>query len=164
MLYADRVAGELDGGRTPQATNPAEVRLLDELIVGLPSALEVFAPPAPALTTRPSPPSALLAKPDHALDGELRKKAIAIADRRTKAAANLASLSMAPSGLELDSSRPFQEGSVVRLTVGAADAHFEPWFNVVLCVPSASRYRVELELFSPTRETREQWRALYDTP
>jgi hypothetical protein len=52
----------------------------------------------------------------------------------------------------------------VRLSVGEAEAHFEPWFNVVLCVPSGSRYRVELELFSPTRETREQWRSFYEAP
>jgi|GEM_PF-3905012 len=46
--------------------------------------------------------------------------------------------------------------------VGETGAHFEPWFNVVLCVPNGSHYRVELQLFSPTRETREQWRAIYE--
>ena len=67
-------------------------------------------------------------------------------------------------GIEVESSRPFQESSMVRLTVGSAEAHFEPWLNVVLCVANGSHYRVELQLFSPTRETREQWRAIYESP
>ena len=50
------------------------------------------------------------------------------------------------------------------LVVGDGEAPFEPWVNVVLCVPSGARYRAELELFSPTRETRERWRILYETP
>jgi HD-like signal output (HDOD) protein len=164
VLHADRVAGDLDAGRMPQAHVPTEIRLLDELIAALPGALEAFAPPAPQPTTRPTPPSAMLAKPNHALAGELRAKSLAIADRRTKAAATLTCIAVAPTGVEVESSRPFQESSVVRLSVGGADAHFEPWFNVVLCVPSGSRYRVELELFSPTRETREQWRSFYEAP
>ena len=53
---------------------------------------------------------------------------------------------------------------MVRLTLGDEDKRFEPWFNVVLCVPDGPRYRVELQLFSPTRELREQWRALSDAP
>jgi len=164
VLYADKLAGELDAGRMPEAKNPAEARALDELLAGLPAALEAFTPPVAAPTTRPSPPSPLLAKSDHALDGELRKKILAVIDRRAKAAASLTCLSLAPSGIEVESSKPFQEASVVRLTVGDAEAHCEPWFTVVLCAPLASRYRVELQLFSPTREMREQWRALYDAP
>jgi len=164
VLHADNIAGELDVGRMPEARNPAEARALDELIAGLPAALDAFTPPAPALTARPSPPSPHLAKPDHALEGELRKKTLPVIDRRTKAPASLACLSLAPAGIEVDSSKPFQEGCVVRLAVGDADAHFEPWLTVVLCVAQASRYRVELQLFSPTREARETWRALYDAP
>jgi HD-like signal output (HDOD) protein len=164
VLHADRIAGDLDAGRMPQAQTPAEVRLLDELIAGLPAALEAFAPPAPAPTIRPSPPSPMLAKPTHALEGELRPKTLKIVDRRTKAAANLTCVAVAPTGVVVESSRPFQESSMVRLIVGEADAHLEPWFNVVLCVPSGQHYSVELELFSPTRETREQWRAIYEAP
>jgi HD-like signal output (HDOD) protein len=164
VLHADRIAGDLDAGRMPQAQTPGEERLLDELIAGLPAALEAFAPPAPAPTTRPSPPSPMLAKPTHALDGELRPKTLKIVDRRTKAAANLTCVAVAPTGVVVESSRPFQESSMVRLIVGEADAHLEPWFNVVLCVPSGQQYRVELGLFSPTRETREQWRAIYEAP
>jgi HD-like signal output (HDOD) protein len=164
VLYADNVAGELDAGRMPEARNPEEAGALDQLVAGLPAALEAFTPPAAAPTTRPGPASPLLAKPEHALEGELRKKPLAVGDRRAKAAASLTCLSLAPAGIEVDSSKPFQESTAVRLTVGNADARFEPWFTVVLCVPLASRYRVELQLFSPTRETRERWRALYDAP
>jgi len=164
VLYADKLAGELDAGRMPEAKNPADARALDELLAGLPAALEAFTPPVAPPTTRPSPPSPLLAKPEHALDGELRKKSLTVGDRRSKAAASLTCLSLAPSGIAVDSSKPFQEASVVRLSVGDADARVEPWFTVVLCAPLASSYRVELQLFSPTREMREQWRALYDAP
>jgi HD-like signal output (HDOD) protein len=163
VAYADRVAGELDASRMPQAESPSDARLLDELIAGLPAALEAFAPPPPP-TTLPTPPSHALAKPEHALEGELRKKALAVVDRRTKGAAQLTCLSLGPTGIEVDSSRAFQESSVVRLAVSAGQAQLEPWFNVVLCVPNASRYRVELQLFSPPRETRDSWRALYDAP
>ena len=164
VLHADRVAGDLDGGRMPQAQTPNEIRLLDELIAGLPAALEAFAPPAPLPTTRPSPPSPMLAKPDRALEGELRPKALKVIDRRTKGAATLTCMAVSPTGIEVESSRPFQESSMVRLTVGEAEAHVEAWLNVVLCVSNGSHYRVELQLFSPTRETREQWRAIYESP
>jgi hypothetical protein len=147
VLYADGVAAELDVGRMPEAKNLTEARALDELVAGLPAALDAFAPPLAPLTMRPSPPSPHLAKPERALEGELRKKALAVVDRRTKAAANLTCLSLAPAGIEVDSSKPFQEGCVVRLAVGDAEARFEPWLTVVLCVPQAPRYRVELQLF-----------------
>jgi HD-like signal output (HDOD) protein len=161
VLHADHVAADLEAGRIPRAETPNEIRLLDELITGLPAALEVFAPPAPPPPTRPSP---LLAKPDHALEGELRPKALKLVDRRTKAAAALTCIAVSPTGVEVESSRPFQESSMVRLTVGEPEARLEPWLNVVLCVPRGSQYRVELQLFSPTRETREQWRAIYEGP
>lgn len=164
VLYADRIAGDLDAGRMPQAQNPTEIRLIDELIAGLPGALEAFAPPAPQPTTRPSPPSPLLAKPEHALDGELRPKALKVVDRRAKGAANLTCKAVGATGIEVESSKPFQESSMVRLIVGESEPRFDPWFNVVLCVATGSSYRVELELFSPTRETKEQWRAIYEAP
>jgi HD-like signal output (HDOD) protein len=160
VVEADRLAGEIDSGRMPQVSSPTDARGMDELISALPLSLEAFAPPPPSPTMLPSP---ALAKPEHVLEGELRPKSLPLTDRRTKAAATVSSVAIAPLGIEVDSSRPFQEGSVVRLAVGSVEAHFEPWFNVVLCVPqAASRYRVELQLFSPTREVRDQWRALYD--
>lgn len=161
VVEGDRVAGEIDAGRMPQAGSPAEVKTIDEVVASLPAALEAYAPPPPAPTVRPSP---VLAKPERALDGELRKKTLAVTDKRAKAPANLVCVGLTPNGIELDSSRPFQESSVVRLAIGDPDSHFEPWLTVALCAPNGSRYRVELQLFSPPRETREHWRALYDAP
>lgn len=164
VLQADGIAGDLDAGRMPQAPSPNEIRLLDELIAALPASLEAFAPPIPAPTTRPSPPSNLLSKPEHALEGALRPKALQLSDRRAKAAASVKCLGVSPTGVAIESSRPFQESSVVRLSVGESEPHFEPWFNVVLCVSEGAQFRVELELFSPTRETRARWQALYEAP
>jgi HD-like signal output (HDOD) protein len=161
VAEGDRIAGEIDAGRMPQAAVPAEVKTVDEVVAGLPAALEAYAPPPPAPTMRPSP---VLAKPERALDGELHKRTLPITDRRAKAPANLVCVGLTPNGIELDSSRPFQESSVVRLAIGDPDSHFEPWLTVALCAPNGSRYRVELQLFSPPRETREHWRALYDAP
>jgi HD-like signal output (HDOD) protein len=155
---ADHIAGELDAGRMPQAATPTETRSLDELIAGLPTALEAFAPAPPSLT-RPSP---TLAKPEHALEGELHQKKLRIVDLRAKLAASLGCLSIGPNGIEVESNRPFQESSMVRLALGDEAAKFEPWLNVVLCVPSGQHYRVELQLFSPTREIRDRWRVLYE--
>jgi hypothetical protein len=47
--------------------------------------------------------------------------------------------------------------------VGDPELRFEPWLTVVLCVPQGAHYRVELQLFSPTREALSRWRALYDS-
>lgn len=163
VLQADQLAAELDAGRLPQAANVAENRLVDELVAGLPAALEAFAHAAPP-SPRPSPPSPALAKPEQALEGELRQKSLTVVDRRSKGAAELKTARLSLSGIEVDSSRPFQESSLVRLGIGEGDAYFEPWFNVVLCVPQASSYRVELTLFAPRRETRELWRALFEAP
>jgi HD-like signal output (HDOD) protein len=162
VSYGDRVAADLDAGRIPQAQQPSEIRLLDELIAGLPSAIEAFAPPAPLPTTKPMPPTSALHKPDHALEGELRRKPLKIIDRRAKGAAELSCVSIGPSGVEVDSNKPFQESAMVRVQIGGPDSGFEPWMSVVLCVPNGGRFRVELELFSPTRETRERWRTFYD--
>jgi HD-like signal output (HDOD) protein len=166
VTYADKVAADLDASRPPQARDPVDQPLLDQLIAELPSALEAYAPltPSPPSLPRPAPPNGAIARPHHALEGELRQKSLAVADRRTKGAAQVTCLALSPSGIELDSSRAFQESSMVRLVLGAGEAAFEHWFNVVLCVPIAARYRVELQLFSPTREARERWRAMYDAP
>ncbi|HVY27961.1 MAG TPA: HDOD domain-containing protein [Polyangiaceae bacterium] len=164
VAYADRVAADLDAGRIPQAEQPSEIRVLDELIAGLPLALEAFAPPVPLPTTKPMPPSAALQKPEHAIAGELRRKQLKVVDRRAKGAAELVCLAMGPSGIEVESNKPFSESAMVRLQLGGPESEFEPWLSVALCVPSGARFRVELELFSPTRETRERWRIFYDQP
>jgi hypothetical protein len=161
VMEGDKLAGALDAGRMPQATRPAEVSVIDGLIASLPAALQAFTVPAPAPSANTS---ALIAKPEQALDGELRKKALVVVDRRAKGAAELTCVGLTPTGIVLESPRPFQESSVVRLGLGTGSDQFEPWLSVVQCTPSAGRFRVELQLFSPAREAREHWRALYDAP
>jgi HD-like signal output (HDOD) protein len=165
VLHADQIAQAIDAGRQPEAQTPVDIRLLDELVAALPATLDAFAPPTPAPATRPHPPSQHLSRPDQVLEGELRKKpGLRVTDKRSKAAAQLSCSLLSPLGLEVESSRPFQEGAMVRLGVGAPEAKMEPWMTVLLCLPQGAGYRVALSLFSPTRETREAWRALYDAP
>ncbi|RYZ02855.1 MAG: HDOD domain-containing protein [Myxococcales bacterium] len=161
VVYADQLAADLDAGRMPAARAPSETPHLDELIASLPATLDALAPQA---SLRPSAASPLLAKPERALTGELRHKSLPVVDRKSKGAAELKTLGLTTTGLQVESSRPFQESSMVRLAVGGGDAPWDIWFNVALCVASGARYRVELELFSPTRESRERWRALFDAP
>lgn len=161
VVYADQLASDLDAGRMPQARTPAEAPLIDELVGALPATLEALAPQA---SLRPSPTSPVLAKPERALSGELRQKSLHVVDRRNKGAAELKTVALSASGIQVESSRPFQESSMVRLAVGEAAAPWELWFNVALCAATGARYKVELELFSPTRETRDRWRALFDAP
>lgn len=164
VLHADQIAQAIDAGRQPEAQTPVEIRLLNELIAALPATLDAFAPPTPPPTTRPNPPSPHLSRPDQVLEGELRKKpALRVVDKRSKGAQLTCSL-LSPLGLEVESSRPFQEGSMVRLGVGAPEAKTEPWMTVLLCLPQGAGFRVAMSLFSPTREAREAWRALYDAP
>lgn len=169
VLYTDRIAAVLDGGGQPQAQTPVDARLLDELIAALPATLEAFVPPATSPTVRPSPPSAYLNKAAPVLEGVLRPKpSLKLEDRRSKGAAELTCSAMGPLGIEVDSTRPFQEGSMVRLRIGddasSSRSALEPWMTVLLCVPHGARFRVALSLFSPTREVREAWQALYDQP
>jgi len=170
VLYADHVAQTLDAGKPVQAQGAVDARLLDELIAGLPATLEAFAPTQPSPTTRPVPPTPHLSKPPQAIEGELRPKpSLQIADLRSKGAAKLRCSLMGPLGVELESSRPFQEGSMVRLSLECITASgeastLEPWMTVLLCIPQGGHFRVAMSLFSPTRETREAWQALYDAP
>jgi HD-like signal output (HDOD) protein len=164
VLRADRFAEALDARRLPEPEAADEARLFDELIAGLPATLDAFAPPAagPPMM-RPSSTPEVLAKPERALDGELRPKpGLKVTDRRSKGAAELTCSSLGPSGLVVESSRPFQEGAMVRVELGEGETTLQPWMTVVLCMPQGAHFRVELALFSPTRETREAWRALYD--
>ncbi len=161
--YADKIASDLDASRIPQPERPGDQPLLDRVIAELPAALEAFTPAATTAPPRPTvKDAAAVAKPERALEGAPRKKSLTVSDRRTKDAAQVTCLALSPSGIELDSSRAFQESSMVRLSIGEGEGAVDHWFNVVLCVPAASRYRVELQLFSPTRELRERWRAMYD--
>lgn len=161
VLIADGLAVELDAGRVPQARNATEAPLVAELVSSLPATLEALAPQA---SPRLGPPSPLVAKPERALSGDLRQKALTVVDRRAKGAAELKTMGIAATGIRVESARPFQESSMVRLAVGDGEGAWEVWFNVALCAARGAHYEVELELFSPTRETRERWRALFEAP
>lgn len=159
LARANQIALMLETGATPDASSAAESRALDELVRGLPAALDALTEVPPGAPARAP---GVLAKPDHALQGELRPCSIALGDRRKRGAATLRSTSVGADGLEFESSVSFQECSMVRLMVGVETESFEPWLNVVLCVPSGSSFRVEAQLFSPTREVKQRWRELFD--
>ena len=162
VIDADLIAAELEAGRTPVANCPAESRHVDELLASLPASLDAFSSAAGAASKVTTSAHTAVAKPDHALPGELRRAALPVADRRAKMASTLTCLAIGPTGIELESSKRFQECAVVRLAVGEAETEFEPWFTVVLCVPEGSRHRVEFQLFSPPRDVRERWLALHE--
>lgn len=159
VLEADRLALLLETGQRPESASAAEARILDQLIAGLPEALEALAA-APAAAPGDASAIAKL-EPTRA---DLRKVVILVSDRRKRNPATLRCMGLSSSGLLLESSLPLQEGSLVRLTVGAPVDAFEPWFNVLSCVPAGAAQQVEVQLFSPTRETRERWQRLFDQP
>ena len=152
VIEGDRAAGELDAGRMPQLGNPNDGRAIDELVSALPLALEAFAPPPAAATMVPKP---ALAKPEHALDGELHEKSLPVIDKRAKGAATLSMLALAPAGVEVESSKPFQEGSVVRLTVGDPDAAARALVQRrLVCAAGRALPRGAAAVFAHTRNAR----------
>jgi HD-like signal output (HDOD) protein len=159
VVEAERIAGMLESGSRPEPALPAEARALDELIQGLPAALEALAAVPPPSPGRPA--SSAVASVQHALVGPLRPCHIEIADLKKRGRATMTSTSIAPTGIELASNLAFQEGSMVRLAVGSDAERFEVWFNVLLNTPEPGGCRVEVELFSPPRELKERWLALY---
>lgn len=157
VAEGERIASALESNWRPEPSSPAEARALDELIAGLPGALDALAavpPPSPGRVTA-------VASVDHALAGELKPWRSEITDCRKQGRATLTSVSIAGTGMELQSSLAMQEHSMVRLAVGSDGQRFEAWFNVALCVPAATGCRVEVELFSPPRELKERWLGLF---
>lgn len=163
VMDADAIAGELIAGRQPTAPSSQEGALLEALLARLPGALDAFSPASSAAGKLVTSASSAVTKPDHALTGELRAATLGVADRRAKCAPTLTCLTLGSSGIEVQSSMRYQECAVVRLAIGEAETKLEPWFTVALCVAEVSRFRVEFQLFSPTREVREQWLALYES-
>jgi len=161
VIDADAIAQELELGAAPTAPQAAEGRLLDELVQTLPAALLAFSSPG-ALGRLVTCASSAILKPDHALQGELRREKLTVVDRAAKSPTTLTCIAIAPLGIEVESSRRYQECAVVRLAVGTGQEELQAWFTVVLCVPEGTRHRVELQLFSPPHSTRERWQALYD--
>jgi HD-like signal output (HDOD) protein len=159
VAEGERIAEALESSWRPEASSPAEARALDELISGLPAALDALAAvPPPA----PNKSASAVASAERLLVGDRRRCDVPLADCRKKGAASLTGSSLAPTGVEATSSAPLQEGSIVRLAAGGDAGRVEAWFNVLLCTPSGSAWRVEAELFSPPREIKEAWQALFD--
>lgn len=156
LSEAERIAAALENGEHPRPSHPGEARALGELIQGLPHALELLAQVPPALSRAGAP-----VKSDQTLPGDRRPCALSLTDARKQGVPELRCRSIGTTGLEFESSRPFQESSIVRLKVGV-EPELAPWFNVLCCVPQGSGYRVEVALFSPTRELKERWQALFD--
>lgn len=159
VAEAERIAEGLESSWRPEANSPAEARVLDELVQGLPAALDALAavpPPAPG-----RPASAVLPQ-EHALEGERRRSTLKLSDCRKKGRAVLSLIGITETGLEAESSLSLQEGSVVKFALGSDEERLESWFNVLLSVPAGGACRIEAELFSPPREIKERWQALFD--
>lgn len=160
VAEADRLALALENGERPESASAAEARVLDQLILGLPEALDALAAAPTAVGTN----GGAVAKLDQTPREQLRQVPLAITDRRKHKPATVRCAGISPSGLVLESSLPFQEGSLVRFAIGAPEDAFEPWFNVLLCVPAGPAQHVELQLFSPNREVRERWQRAFEQP
>jgi len=160
VLEAERIAGELESSYRPEASSAAEARAVDELVQSLPQALDALAAVPPPPPGRPA--KSMVASAGPVLNGERRTCRLALADCRKKAPATLKPLTITPTGLEAESSLPFQDGSVVRLAVGTGAERFETWFNVLACVHTGAHYHLEAELLSPPREVKERWHALFE--
>jgi HD-like signal output (HDOD) protein len=156
---AERMALALESGARPEAAAPREQAALDELVLGLPAALDALASVPPPV---PGRPASAVAKAEQALTGERRPFGLAVEDTKKHGAAKLAASAITPTGLVMTSSVALQEASVVRLAFGQAAERFDAWFNVLLSAPSAGSCRVEVELFSPKREIKERWQQLFD--
>ncbi len=159
VAEGERIAEGLESSWRPEAATPAEARALDELIAGLPAALDALAAVPPAT---PGRAISAVAPVEHALAGERRRPSSGLNDCRKKGAATLSPIAITKTGIEAKSSLKLQEGSMVRLAYGTDAERVETWFNVLLCVPADAGYRIEAELFSPPREIKERWQSIFD--
>ena len=158
VAEAERIARELESSHRPEASSTAEARAVEELVQGLPAALDALAAvPLPA----PTRVASVVAPSDHTLAGVRRPCRLPLVDCRKKPA-KLAAVAITSTGLEATSSMPMQEGSVVRFALGTEPWRAEAWFNVIVCVQSGSSYRFEAELLSPPRDVKERWHALFE--
>jgi HD-like signal output (HDOD) protein len=151
---------EQNHGEENASLNDRDKRLLRELCEVLPGAIAalVEAPQG----NRPPPPSAI-AKPATALKGQLRELALEATDIRARAGSALKSTAISSDGLRLKSGRPFQEATLVHLKVHRPEAPLTVWMSVVLSAPEASAFRVEVQLFAPSRELRSDWVGLFES-
>ena len=111
---------------------------------------------------RPPAPSAI-AKPVTALKGEVRQSSVPISDARGNTGKALRAVALSADGARLLSERPFQEASMAHFVVNRAGKPLSIWVSVVLCVPEAQQFRVEIQLFAPSRELRAEWLEVFQT-
>jgi HD-like signal output (HDOD) protein len=159
VAEAERIAGLLEMGSRPEPAAPSDAQALGDLIQGLPAALEALAA-VPAATPGRAAPNAV-ASVEHALPGPFRPYQLEVVDLKKRGRAAIASINLAATGMEFASDRAFQEGAMARLAIGSDAERIDVWFNVLLNVPHASGCRVEVQLFSPPRELKERWLAMY---
>jgi HD-like signal output (HDOD) protein len=165
VAMADTIAGALDrGGTAVEAASGLGLdsnmaAQVERFVSHLPGALEAFiqAPDAPKKGRAVN----AVTKPQSSLPGELRGFGIPIADLRKGKGENFESVAIAPLGLVVESSRPLQESSVIRLGI-QADPPIEAWFNVVLCAPKGQRFRIELLAFAASSDLRERMTQLWN--
>lgn len=164
---ADRIAGALDGGATADlaatliGATEKETRTVAHFIADLPHTLETLLE-APEPTRRAEVPNAV-AKPDTALTGEARPLALQLSDLKTrKEPRALQPVAVTPDGLVFLSDRPMQESCVARLGLGTGGSMIEGWFSVSLCVRERDHYRVEAQVFAPSRQLKEQLAELWN--
>jgi HD-like signal output (HDOD) protein len=165
VAMADSIAGALDRGATAVEaagglgldTNMAAQ--VERFVSHLPGALEAFIQPPDAPKKGRSVNA--VSKPQSMLPGELRGFGIPIVDlRKGRTPEAFESIAIAPLGFVIESSKPLQESSVIRLGIQAAPP-IEAWFNVVLCVPKGARFRIELLAFAASSDLRERMSQLW---
>jgi HD-like signal output (HDOD) protein len=160
LVIAEDTASAIEQNRAEEdpRLSSADQRLLRELCAVLPAAIAALVEPPDG--NRPPPPSAI-AKPTTALKGELRNFDLAVTDVRAKAGSTLSTSAISSDGMRMLSNRPFQEATLVHLNLHRADKPLSLWVSVVLCAPEQHGFRVEVQLFSPSRELRGEWNDLF---
>jgi HD-like signal output (HDOD) protein len=162
LALAEELAAAIDGNLKLESTRlrDPEKPLFHELCALLPGAIAALVE-APE-NGRPPPPSAIL-KPSTALKGEVREVSLGVTDARTRPGTTLKATAISGDGLRLDSDRPFQEGCLVHFAVLREEKPLSIWASVVLCAPDGASFRVEVQLFTPSRELRAEWLPLFES-
>jgi len=166
VAMADKLAGTLDQGVTASEAagglglDSNLTAQVERFVSHLPGALEAFIQPPDAPKKGRAQPNAV-SKPQSMLPGELRSFTIGTTDlRKGRNPDTFESIAIAPLGLVVESGQPLQESSVIRLGI-RAEPPIEAWFNVVLCVPKGSRFRIELLAFAASSDLRERMSQLW---
>lgn len=139
-----------------------ERRALEAFLEGLPSAIDALVqPPGPSHRPKASAVSAPLS----ALTGSLRPVSLPVMDvRNRREPIRLAAIALSVDGIVLLAPRPMQPSCVARLSLGEGPSAIEGWYTVVLCAPQGVQFRVELQPFAPSHETRQFLRDYGKTP